>query len=245
MKREQGKSRDGEVSFAEYRGRWIECGLEERDLTDGAFRVLAGLAYFFLNREKRVCWPSQDAISKKLRMPRRTVQKHLAELQARGLVLAKRQGREKPNVYIPAFPDAREAADYEAQNSAHHKGAMKRKNRGDDAPNSASMMRSELRSNPLKEPVDEPGRGDSPYQGAVPLNNGRKRSSDRPLTKQQFVMAVQHLRDSLRAPQIAIDLVIGRFETVGITQGMMNVICDYALKGELQKLYVLLNQRKA
>jgi hypothetical protein len=116
-------------------------------LSDGAFRVLASLAYDFLNRKKRTCWPAQETIADVVGMPVRTVQRHLAELKSRGHLRVEQRGRDKSNIYQPAFDDAPKMAD--------HDGPMTRQNLRDDPPNAASKTRHRRRTTLLKDPVDD------------------------------------------------------------------------------------------
>lgn len=145
-------------AFQKFRGEWIERGLSDHDLSDGAFRVLACLAHRFLNREKRSCWPAQETIAEAAGMKVRTVQKHLSELQERGHIKIKRQGRDKPNIYIPAFYDAQDRADHNVDDThecADHQEPLTRNFRSGDPQDLVSMTRTNLRTNPLKEPFEE------------------------------------------------------------------------------------------
>ena len=142
-----GKNRNEGGGFAAFRGKWIEAALADPDLSDGAFRTLAGLAHHFLNREKRKIWAAQDTIAEKLGTKVRTLQYRLAELQGRGLLRIQRRGRDRPNWYFPAFSDPQSSADQEE--------IMSRKAVSDDPQISVVKTRKNLRPNLLKEPIEE------------------------------------------------------------------------------------------
>lgn len=175
MKDASNKQNEGS-SFAAFRGRWIERGLAERNLSDGAFRTLAGLAHHFLNREKRKIWAAQDTIAIRLGISVRTLQGHLAELQKRSLIRMQRQGRDRPNLYFPAFQDTQIAAPHDfddAQDIADQKQELMRKLPSEDPQICVAKTRKNLRPNPLKEPLEEPFEGGgAPAPADYPLNRG-------------------------------------------------------------------------
>ena len=134
-------------SFAAFRGRWIEQALDDHKLPSGAVHLLVCLAHHFLHSQKRSCWPSQDTLVEKVGMPLRTVQRHLSDLQRRGHIEVKRQGRDRPNLYVPAFYDAPPLADQSS--------GMTRQKPSDDPPKSAIKTRHGRRTTTLKEPIEE------------------------------------------------------------------------------------------
>lgn len=99
-------------SFAAYRGRWIERGLSSPDLSDGAFRVLTGIAQFYLNRDLRKAFMAATTLASRLGMAPRTVEKHLAELRTKGFLRSVRRGHGRPNDIFPIL-DPHECADHE------------------------------------------------------------------------------------------------------------------------------------
>lgn len=158
-------------TFAEFRGKWIERALSDRDLSDGAFRTLAGLAHFFLHSEMRKIWAAQPTIAEKLNVKVRSLQSHLKELQDRGLIRVQRNGRDKPNDYFPIIDDAQKSADHvidDTRKSAHQKSAMTRKIVSDDPQIYVAKTRKDLRTNTLKEHSEEYIERDGPFQGGHP-----------------------------------------------------------------------------
>lgn len=139
--------------FAAFRGRWIEHGLRDHGLSDGAFRVLASIAYDFLHRKKRAAWPAQDTLAEAVGMPVRTVQRHVAELKSRGHLRVDQRGRDKSNIYRPAF--------YDAPKMAGHDKPMTRQNLRDDPPNPASKTRHRRRTTLLNDHIDDHRRAQS------------------------------------------------------------------------------------
>ncbi|RUM95511.1 helix-turn-helix domain-containing protein [Pseudaminobacter arsenicus] len=152
---ETGKASDQKSdSFAAFRGRWVEQGLRDHALSDGAFRVLASLAYDFLNRKKRTCWPSQETLAEALGMPVRTVQRHLSTLRSRGHLRVIRRGPDLSSIYQPAFFDSQK---WRVMMMSEHAKicTMIRQNLHDDPPNPASKTRHGRRITLIDDPVEE------------------------------------------------------------------------------------------
>lgn len=140
--REYSDPAEDRNSFAAYRGLWIERGLASPDLSDGAFRVLVGIAHFYLNREHRKAFMAATTLATRLGMAPRTVEKHLAELRTRGLIRSIRRGHGRPNDLFPIL-DPHERADHEdnePQERADHEPHNSADHNIDDPHNSADHM---------------------------------------------------------------------------------------------------------
>lgn len=88
--------------------------LFDHDLSDGAMRLYALLLHYA--RQSDRCWPSQERLAKDSGLCRRTIQRRIAELEAKGYVLTETRGQGEGNVYglrktvcAPEAPTERDA----------------------------------------------------------------------------------------------------------------------------------------
>lgn len=156
------------ISFAEFRGRWIEQVLADKKLQDGTFRFLVGLAHHYLNSKERRIWASQSTMAERFGISLRSVNGHLSKLVRRKHLTVQQKGRDTPNDYFPNL--------YDAQNSAHQSSPSKsietrfgnrktRKSASDDTQVYVDEVYADLRTNTLNEHFEE-HRGSPPDGGS-------------------------------------------------------------------------------